>query len=120
MPALVEQAVMTSRAVYGAAGLESTLGRAFRESWFNMRPILLEVGLPAFLMGFSFPLANAMAQRAERLVGRRAGVLYLANTFGAVCGSLATGFLLLPTFGIQGSATVPTTVPPLRCYPCIW
>ncbi len=55
----------------------------------------MEVGLPALLMGFSFPLANAIIQRAERSVGRRAGVLYLANTVGAVCGCLAAGFLLL-------------------------
>jgi spermidine synthase len=102
----LEQAVMASRAAQGAAGLESPLGRAIRESWFNLRPILLEAGLPAFLMGFSFPLANAITQRTERDVGRRAGVLYLANTCGAVCGSLTTGFLLLPVFGIQGSATV--------------
>ena len=51
--------------------------------------MLLEVAIPALLMGFSFPLANAMIQHAERSVGRRAGVLYLANTLGAVCGSLA-------------------------------
>ena len=76
------------------------------ELWFNARPILFEVGLPALLMGFSFPLANAMIQRAEAAVGRRAGLLYLANTAGAVCGSIAVGFLLLPRLGIQGSATV--------------
>ena len=32
--------------------------------------------------------------------------LYLANTVGAVGGSIATGFLLLPWLGMQGSATV--------------
>ena len=57
-------------------------------------------------MGLTFPLANAMIQQAEPSVGRRAGVLYLSNTAGAVCGSLAAGFLLLPSLGIQGSATV--------------
>jgi spermidine synthase len=33
-------------------------------------------------------------------------VLYLANTAGAVAGSLVAGFLLLPTLGLQASATV--------------
>jgi spermidine synthase len=42
----------------------------------------------------------------EPLVARRAGSLYLANTVGAVCGSLATGFVLLPWLGIQMSAAV--------------
>ena len=62
------------------------------------------MGLPALLMGFSFPLGNAIIQRAQFVVGRRAGILYLCNTAGAVCGSLAAGFLLLPRFGIQSSA----------------
>jgi spermidine synthase len=84
------------------------LARTFTELWFNLRPILLEVGVPALLMGFAFPLGNAIVQRAERLVGRRAGVLYLSNTVGAVCGSLAAGFLLLPVLGLQASATVLT------------
>ena len=81
-------------------------GRTFAELWFNASPILLELGLPALLMGFAFPLGNAVIQNAERSVGRRAGVLYLFNTVGAVCGSLAAGFLLLPTLGMQSSATV--------------
>jgi spermidine synthase len=76
------------------------------ELWFNAGPMLQEVGLPALLMGFSFPLANAIIQRAEQSVGRRAGTLYLANTAGAVCGSLAAGFVLLPTLGLQASAAV--------------
>jgi predicted membrane-bound spermidine synthase len=80
--------------------------RTFAELWFNTRPILLEVSLPALLMGFAFPLANAIIQRTEQAVGRRAGLLYFANTVGAVCGSMAVGFLLLPRLGIQESATI--------------
>jgi len=87
------------------------------ELWFNARPILLEVGLPALLMGLSFPLANAIIQGSERSVGRNAGVLYLANTCGAVCGSLAAGFLLLPTVGMQGSAELLTAVAALAVAP---
>jgi spermidine synthase len=76
------------------------------ELWFNAAPMLMEVAIPAFLMGFSFPLANAIVQRAEQTVGGRAGILYLANTAGAVGGSLAAGFLLLPALGLQSSATI--------------
>ena len=35
--------------------------------------MLWEVLLPALLMGFSFPLGNAIIQRSQRSVGRRAG-----------------------------------------------
>jgi spermidine synthase len=104
------------------------------EIWFNARPIVLVAGLPALLMGFAFPLANAMVQRvpldfargaptasrrADATVGRRAGMLYLANTFGAVCGSLATGFLLLPALGIQRSATVLMVAAALAMIPLV-
>jgi spermidine synthase len=68
-------------------------------------------------MGFTFPLANAVVQHAERPVGRRAGALYFSNTLGAVCGSLATGFVLLPMLGIQGSATVLTIAAGLTVVP---
>jgi spermidine synthase len=84
----------------------SGFGRELVELWFNARPILFVVAVPALLMGFAFPLANAIVQHAEASVGRRAGLLYLSNTFGAVGGSLATGFLLLPALGMQRSATV--------------
>ena len=89
-------------------GVPFALRLQFSDVWFNIRPMLLAVALPAVLMGFSFPLANAITQRAERVVGRRAGVLYLANTLGAVGGSLAAGFILLPWLGIQAAASVLT------------
>jgi spermidine synthase len=121
----IERVVMADRAyqaavghtVEAALGAESGWARAFTELWFNARPILLEVAIPALLMGFSFPLANAIVQRAQRSVGRRAGVLYLSNTAGAVCGSLAAGFLLLPTLGIQGSASALTMAGALAVVP---
>jgi spermidine synthase len=86
-----------------------TLGRvprAIAELWFNLRPMLIEIGLPAFVAGVSYPLANAVVQRSPGAVGRRAGSLYLANTAGAVAGSLAAGYLLLPWLGMQAAAAV--------------
>ncbi len=71
--------------------------------WGIARPILAVIGLPSFLVGFSFPLANAYVQRLEQSVGRRAGGLYLANTLGAVFGALVAGFILLPNMGSQRS-----------------
>ena len=71
--------------------------------WGVMRPILEVIGLPSFLIGFSFPLANACVQRLEQSVGRRAGGLYLANTLGDVFGAIFAGFILLPNLGSQRS-----------------
>jgi len=94
------------------AGLPASQGgawawvRAAHELWLIARPMLVEVGIPALVMGLTFPLANAIVEQAERGVGRRAGVLYFSNTLGAVGGSLAAGFVLLPSFGMQASATL--------------
>ncbi len=106
-------AAAAERALAGSPGLMGTL----LELWFNAHPILIEVALPALLMGFSFPLANAIIQRAEQSVGRRAGVLYLANTAGAVCGSIAAGFILLPSLGLQQSATILMAIAALAIVP---
>ena len=102
----VRALAVTAQALERTLGVESTVARSAAELWFNARPIIFEAGGPALLMGFAFPLANAMAQRAEQSVGRSAGLLYLSNTVGAVCGALAAGFLLLPMAGLQGSATI--------------
>ncbi|HEY7649745.1 MAG TPA: hypothetical protein VID04_12140 [Methylomirabilota bacterium] len=85
--------------------------------WIQMRPIMAELALPAVLLGFAYPLANACIQDTERLVGHRAGLLYLANTVGAVTGALATGFVLLPMLGMQGTVTLLVVVALLGLLP---
>ena len=57
--------------------------------------------------GLELSLGQRTGAASRALVARRAGGLYLANTVGAVCGSLATGFFLLPWLGIQTSAADP-------------
>jgi spermidine synthase len=63
-------------------------------------PILLP---PTLLMGASFPLAVRAASRGADRLGSDVGAVYFANTLGAVAGSLATGFLLIPLAGTQDS-----------------
>ena len=89
---------LLSRSTAGLGLLEETA--------VHLGAIAQLVALPAFFMGFAFPLANAVVQRHEESVGRRAGVLYLFNCLGAVSGSMATAFLLLPTLGMKGSVSV--------------
>lgn len=80
--------------------------RAAVTLWLDLRPIVREAAVPALVMGMTFPLGNAIVQRSEAAVGGRAGALYLANTVGAVAGSLACGFVLLPLLGMQRVAAV--------------
>ena len=67
----IERAVTAgSRVSRARAGLESQLGRGrSQRTVVQPRPILLEVGLPALLMGFSFPLAQR-DHSARGAVGR--------------------------------------------------
>ena len=75
------------------------------QMWIVLKYVAVELGVPALMMGLTYPLANAMIQDTDVVVGRRAGLLYLANTAGGVLGSLAGGFALLPALGMQRSLT---------------
>ena len=62
--------------------------------------------LPATLIGISFPLASELTVHRINRLGQRLGLLYGLNTLGGVCGSLLTGFVLLPLLGSQMSFLV--------------
>jgi spermidine synthase len=88
---------------YAAGG---SLARWTINTWVNVVVIAGVVGLPAVFMGFAYPLANAHTQTAKASIGRRAGLLYLANTVGAVLGAVVTGFVLVPVMGTKGTLVV--------------
>lgn len=69
----------------------------------------LLLGVPTTAMGATFPVLAAHFARRERdaaAVGRHLGVLYALNTVGAVVGTLACGFVLVPRLGIGGAIVV--------------
>jgi spermidine synthase len=61
------------------------------------------VGLPAFLMGGTFPALLGSLDPKGAAVAPTTSVLYAANTAGAVVGTLVTPFVLVPSFGIEGT-----------------
>lgn len=61
------------------------------------------IGLPAFLMGGTLPALVRALRPDDTSIGRASGLLYAANTAGAIAGTLATPFLLVPVLGIQGT-----------------
>ncbi len=80
----------------GTSSLGMTLGTGLRGVL-----ALLVLGLPTFLMGGTFP-AVARATVSDGEAGRPVmGLLYAANTFGAVAGVMAGTFLLIEWFGVQ-------------------
>ena len=66
-------------------------------------PFLL-VGAPATLMGGTMPVLIRAVSPGSGQLGRTGGQLYAANTAGAIAGALLVPFLLVPAFGVTGSA----------------
>jgi spermidine synthase len=58
----------------------------------------------AVLWGMSFPLALAAAARTSGGdTGRSSGLVYAANTAGAIVGALAVSFWIIPSFGTRAA-----------------
>lgn len=69
-------------------------------NWFQIGAFVI---LPASLVaGFQFPLLIAIAGSGRENVGKHVGWTFAANTLGAICGSLAGGFVLLPILTAPG------------------
>lgn len=62
--------------------------------------------VPSILMGIGFPLALQAWSLVHRGVGHTTGVVYGANTIGAVAGGILVGFVLIPAIGAQWSITL--------------
>ena len=59
--------------------------------------------IPTLLMGATFPLVSKICIRDLKNVGGKMGVIYSANTVGAILGSIIGGFVLIPIIGILKS-----------------
>lgn len=59
---------------------------------------------PTLLLGALFPLVVRIVSRGKgQGTGRTVGDAYAANTLGAIAGSFASGFVLIPWIGLVGS-----------------
>jgi predicted membrane-bound spermidine synthase len=61
------------------------------------------IALPTFLMGFSFPVLQRVVQSDLTRLGRRVGLLLVANIVGSVAGTLLTGWVALNVLGVAGT-----------------
>ena len=90
--------------------IASFLSAAPRPEYSPSNFIRLYVGVPAilvvpatFLMGCSFPLLQRVVQTDLALLGRRVGILLLANILGSMTGAVLTGWVLLDVLGTPGT-----------------
>lgn len=91
-------------------GLYSVFSFSF--SIFFLLQFLLSfviVLIPTTLMGATWPLINKAYVNTEK-VGKGTGSLYSVNNMGAVIGTLAAGFLLIPLLGIKLSIIFAATL----------
>ncbi|MFK7984921.1 MAG: fused MFS/spermidine synthase [Sandaracinaceae bacterium] len=66
--------------------------------------------VPTLASGAAFPLLSRLYMEQRGRLASAVGAIYIANTAGAVLGSLTAGFLLLPHVGLQHSFTVVAAV----------
>jgi spermidine synthase len=64
------------------------------------------LGVIVVLMGATFPLFLAHEASRRESLAEDSGLVYGINTFGAVIGTLAAGFVLLPALGIMRSLAI--------------
>ncbi len=57
--------------------------------------------IPTTLMGGTLPILSRYVARSLTDLAGRVGLLYSINTFGAVAGTFATGFLIMPALGMR-------------------
>jgi len=83
------------------------------QSVFMFTQILMAIAMisiPATLMGTTLPLMMRTYSKEFTTVGKDVGKLDASNSFGAVVGTLAAGFLLIPILGIQYSIIVTASI----------
>ncbi|MFY9556312.1 MAG: fused MFS/spermidine synthase [Blastocatellia bacterium] len=66
--------------------------------------------VPTALMGATLPVLSSFYARDSRRIGLRVGSLYALNTFGAVLGAAATGFVLIPVLGMKAATIAAATM----------
>lgn len=70
---------------------------------FGPFPYLVLMLPPAIISGASFPLANRIVINDTSQVAHQVGLMTAFNIFGCITGSIVTGFLLLPEYGLDAS-----------------
>ncbi len=62
--------------------------------------------IPTLCMGAAFPVVNRIYVESTATVGQGVGTAYMANTIGAILGSFAAGFVLIPLMGMNTSILI--------------
>ncbi len=105
VPAAISLSNGLYRAIFGGADRLVEAG-GLGHSLFYLACSFAILVIPTGFMGATLPLLARHAVRSDAELGSRVGLLYTANTLGAVCGTVLTAFVLLPALGLGGSIRV--------------
>ncbi len=106
---LVPWIFAVAQKIYGPIfGLNESYPFLFNLVLFFLSFVLLV--FPTLLMGATLPVLSRFFVRSFAQFGRRVGDLYATNTFGAVIGCAAGGFVLIPTLGMRATVYVAAAV----------
>ncbi len=114
-PAALSGAVAVYEAAYRAGGDSPallTLGRVIAA--------FLVLLVPTMLMGLTLPLLSATSLVRSGRIGSRIGLLYAANTAGAVTGALLAGFHLIGGIGMRRTFFVAASLNALVGLAALW
>ena len=101
-------------ALHAAVGVAAVVGFLLLARFYNpaesggglLRGAAVTILPAAVLMGAAFPLGCRLWLRTAEASGRRLGTIFSVNLSGAIAGSLASGFLLVPWLGTTRSLMV--------------
>lgn len=93
----------------GIAGIYSSAYDTTSASQLTLIRLLLTLAAVTpvtFLMGLTLPLLTRHLVTSMRTAGAQMGLLYSANTFGAMAGALGAGFVLIELLGLSATTHV--------------
>ncbi len=105
VPSSIRAVTALYRPLFVTAGILPEAGGLASAVFYALASFAI-LGLPTTLMGATLPMLARHAVREERQIGGRIGALYAVNTAGAVAGTIATAFLLLPELGLRQTVLV--------------
>jgi spermidine synthase len=105
VPVLIRAVSWLYRPLFTSTGILPEEGGLASALFYGVASFAI-LGIPTTLMGATLPMLARHAVREQSQIGGRIGALYAVNTAGAIGGTIATAFVLLPELGLRATVWV--------------
>lgn len=99
--ALAFPMIISTAETFHAAIFAASHGSELSLALYRFIIALILLIIPTSLMGATLPVLAQYVEKDTGKAGKRIGVLYAINTFGAALGSFASAFLSIPYYGLD-------------------